>query len=198
MPKTDRDYIHMKIRNEKGASSVLVMLILIVLVSLGLAALTTSLASMRLGDKSAEWHMAYYELDRMAEKRVAAIDDAISDARASAETYMVSRLYLRDRTDLSDELQEDIRNIAGSSDMLTAEQKDLIGDTVFFFYIKKIISGKGVGTVRNDPDTGLYVTGFTEGPLEGSGMILEVQLMINGLKDKDRYTVTRWAVNNDY
>jgi len=43
-------------RSKKGASSILVILMLVVLVVFGVAALTTALSSMRLGQKVEDWN----------------------------------------------------------------------------------------------------------------------------------------------
>ena len=57
----------MKLHEEKGAASVLVMLLLLALVVFGTAALTTSLANYRLTEKNVDWQKAYYQLEGEAE-----------------------------------------------------------------------------------------------------------------------------------
>ena len=66
--------------SKKGASSVLVILLLLVLVVFGVAALTTALSGLRLGQKVADWSTAYYGAEGVAAHRWAAIDAAVSRA----------------------------------------------------------------------------------------------------------------------
>jgi Tfp pilus assembly protein PilX len=70
--------------NQKGASSVLVMLVMLVLVVFGVAALTTALASLRLGQKAADWSDAYYRAEGEAARHWAQIDAAVSRADEDA------------------------------------------------------------------------------------------------------------------
>ncbi len=71
--------------SKKGASSILVVLLLVVLVVFGIAALTTSLSNLRLGQKSAEWNTGYYTAEAQAQECYAHIDKAVHDAFDSTE-----------------------------------------------------------------------------------------------------------------
>jgi len=66
--------------SKKGASSILVILLLVVLVVFGIAALTTALSSMRLGQKVADWNAQYYAAEGQAWERCAGIDRAVKTA----------------------------------------------------------------------------------------------------------------------
>ncbi len=66
--------------SRKGASSILVILLLVVLVVFGIAALTTALSSLRLGQKAAEWGGEYYAVEAQAQQRYAQIDKAVYEA----------------------------------------------------------------------------------------------------------------------
>ena len=84
-----------KLRGEKGASSVMVVLLLVALLVFGIAALTTALSSARLGQKVSEWNTAYYAADAQANERLAEIDKASREAQLSAygfEPALESRL----------------------------------------------------------------------------------------------------------
>lgn len=72
--------------SKKGASSIMVMLMLVVLVVFGIAALTTALSNMRLGQKVVDWNEKYYAAEKTANERYAMIDKAIEDARGSGGT----------------------------------------------------------------------------------------------------------------
>jgi len=72
--------IRNKLMCKRGASSVLVILLLLVLMVFGIAALTTALSGMRLGQKVSDWSDAYYRAEGEAARDFAEIDAAVSRA----------------------------------------------------------------------------------------------------------------------
>lgn len=81
--------------SNRGSSSVLVILIMVMLVVLGLLALMSTWADLKLARKNASWSKAYYSLDSKAEFRLAEIDACLLDADESAGTYMLTKDYER-------------------------------------------------------------------------------------------------------
>ncbi len=71
-------------KSEKGASSILVILLLVVLVVFGVAALTTALSNVRLGQKTAGWNDKYYAADAKANEVYAQLDKAIEQWQTQA------------------------------------------------------------------------------------------------------------------
>jgi Tfp pilus assembly protein PilX len=71
--------------SKKGASSIMVMLMLVVLVVFGIAALTTALSSMRLGQKVVDWNEKYYAAEKAANERYAEADKAVRNASGSGD-----------------------------------------------------------------------------------------------------------------
>ena len=71
------------LKSKKGASSILVILLLVVLVVFGVAALTTALSNVRLGQKTAEWNDKYYAADAKANEIYAQIDSIVTEGRQS-------------------------------------------------------------------------------------------------------------------
>lgn len=65
-------------KSRKGASSILVILLLVVLVVFGVAALTTALSNVRLGQKTADWNDKYYAAEAKANEVYAEIDNAVA------------------------------------------------------------------------------------------------------------------------
>lgn len=65
-------------KSRKGASSILVILLLVVLVVFGIAALTTALSNVRLGQKTADWNDKYYAAEAKANEIYAQIDKAVA------------------------------------------------------------------------------------------------------------------------
>ena len=97
--------------NKKGASSVLIILMMVVLIVFGLAALTTSLAAMRLGNKSNDWTGEYYELEASAEEFLFNLDGVLIQAESDAVSYIKEGQYLdSEKTLFPDNIQETIYN----------------------------------------------------------------------------------------
>ena len=72
--------IRRMLASKRGASSILVILLLVVLMVFGVAALTTALSSMRLGQKVTDWNERYYTAEGIAWERCAEIDRAAAAA----------------------------------------------------------------------------------------------------------------------
>lgn len=77
-------------KNKKGASSILVILLLVVLVVFGVAALTTALSNVRLGQKVVDWNEKYYAAEAQANEMYAEIDKAVWLAQLSPLSIGVS------------------------------------------------------------------------------------------------------------
>jgi Tfp pilus assembly protein PilX len=71
--------------SKKGASSILVIMLLVVLMVFGIAALTTALSSMRLTQKVTDWNAQYYAAEAVAWERCAQIDRAAKAALAGPD-----------------------------------------------------------------------------------------------------------------
>jgi hypothetical protein len=93
--------------NKKGASSVLVILMMVVLTLFGLSALTASLATVRLTEKAGVWTEEFYLLEAQAEEMVSQLDKVLYDAETKAVAYMQKKSFLMESgTVLPDDLQK--------------------------------------------------------------------------------------------
>ena len=81
------------LRNNRGSSSVLVILIMVTLAVLGLLALMSTWSGLKLSRKNADWAKAYYTLDSKAEFLLSGIDSCLKDAAEAAEAYMLAKEY---------------------------------------------------------------------------------------------------------
>jgi hypothetical protein len=186
-----------KIKNNRGASSVLVVLVLVVMVALGLSALTTSLSAVRLGNRSGDWTVNYYLLDKAAEKNLSVIDSSIIEAREAADNYMTAGNYRMEESAIDAELQQKI-----AADWTGNGSLDRMERMVFFYFLNAILMEKNIVLTSNGLDTNelvsaysgnyLPVVGFTVSGTSDPGMNLEVELVINGTDDADRFGVLKW------
>lgn len=108
--KTMKDY-RVQLCNQTGATSIFVMIFMVVLIVFGLAALTTSLAGLKLADKNHTWSKEYYLLEAEAEKEIALIDALLCEAEISARDYITLGEYLKTSgTILADEDQKRVND----------------------------------------------------------------------------------------
>ena len=77
--------IRKTLASKKGSSSILVIMLMVVLVVFGIAALTTALSNMRLGQKAAEYTDSWYAAEATASERFADVDKAVSATNGSVK-----------------------------------------------------------------------------------------------------------------
>lgn len=176
------------VKDEKGASSVLVVMILLVLVILGLAALTTSLSAMRLGEKSGSWYKNYYRLDALAEKNIAIIDNAMDQASQFTDHYMTTSDNKVVYTDL-------IKN--------NPKEEEKI---LFLYYLNEELEECGIVFSENElseselttKNISEYLPGLGFDVIDGEieNMKLEVKIEIIYEKDDVRFKIIKWVEKN--
>ena len=79
-----------QINNDRGSSSILVIILMVVLMIFGISILTTSLSNMRLSEKKKSWISEYYQLEALSEERIARIDSMLIKANNNARQNMHS------------------------------------------------------------------------------------------------------------
>lgn len=130
-----------KLKCQKGASSVLIILMMLVLVVFGLATLTTSLATLRLTKKSTDWTTEYYLLEAKAEELIYEVDSVLYDAEKKAVEYLEIAAYL-DKTGklFADEIQSNIS--VRYNNYLSDKMKEKYLEKVFqAVYYKSVVEG---------------------------------------------------------
>ena len=84
------------LKDTRGASSILVIIMMVVLLVFGLAVLTTSLSNVRLSERKRAWLTEYYALEGAAVTEIAQIDGLLLQAEASARAYINTDDYMDD------------------------------------------------------------------------------------------------------
>jgi hypothetical protein len=74
--------------SNKGAASVLVVFMMIILVTFGTLSLSAALANVRLGSKAVSWMTDYYELDARAEVFCMEVDAYLLSAENEAAAFL--------------------------------------------------------------------------------------------------------------
>lgn len=84
------------LKDTSGASAILVIVMMVVLLVFGLAVLTTSLSNVRLGERKRAWLNEYYVLEGVSELETSKIDGLLLQAEASARAYIETDDYMDD------------------------------------------------------------------------------------------------------
>ena len=82
------------VMDEEGSTSVLVILMMIVLVSLGYFAIASANSNIKLSNNSQDWGKKYYYLDGEAEAFTAHVDSLLFNAQLLTNDYFDTRQYL--------------------------------------------------------------------------------------------------------
>ncbi len=77
-------FIHLKLKDENGAASVLVILIMVVFSVLGLLAMIYAYSNYRLSQKTLAWNEEYYALDTLGEEALGEINQILFECKSSA------------------------------------------------------------------------------------------------------------------
>ncbi len=86
----------LKLRKRQGASSVLILFTVVILITLGLFTVVSASVNYSHSLKSSSWIRSYYELDSYGEALLANVDNALFQAEQEAVNYIMTAEYLRD------------------------------------------------------------------------------------------------------
>jgi len=122
------------LKNENGSTSILIILMMVVLVSMGYFALATASANTRLSAVAADWKSNFFYLDGQGKKFTAHVDGLLLLAQESANEYFTSESYRNfTHPDLTLEMQTFIREGYESANDQEAFVEEVI-NMLFFLY----------------------------------------------------------------
>jgi len=196
---------------EDGSTSVLVILMMIVLVSLGYFAIASANSNIKLSNNALEWSKKYYRLDGEAEEFAARVDELLFNAQLLTNEYFDTEQYLEfTHPDLP--LSMHMLITEGYQEAWDKEFfLEQTTDTIFYFYADKELSklaGAYPDAVVSCLRDGDYVLGIicdiTLSHEESLDYHLNVSLTVNSYTtyryahmDGDisakRYKVTEWS-----
>ncbi|MBT3320410.1 MAG: hypothetical protein HN948_07090 [Clostridia bacterium] len=119
-------------RSKKGASSILVILLLIVLVVFGVAALTTALSNVRLGQKVVDWNEKYYAAEAQANEVYAQIDSVVKPEWLG--WLVLSSYQFDDIADSVKALDFEVKTIVKKADIEFGEEATQHDSSIDFTY----------------------------------------------------------------
>ena len=117
------------IENEKGATSVFVIFMMLVLVTFGTFSIVAVKADIKFGKKAMDWNRRYYEIDSMGEEFICKVDMALHDAEeeVAGGDYSDGDYFEAAYSSLVD-LRETYRGLSVMSVMEDGVYTDLIGE----------------------------------------------------------------------
>ncbi len=144
------------LKDTRGASSILVIIMMVVLLVFGLAVLTTSLSNVRLGERKRAWLSEYYALEGFSESELSKIDGLLLQAESSARAYIETDDYMDDyMTDgpLSTSLKQQIFALAYNDTMGELISNSIAGQEGASLYlatpdIEAITSGASIDSSK--------------------------------------------------
>lgn len=137
-------HIRMLLKSNRGATSVLIMVMMIILMVFGLAALTTSAVSKKLAQKNANWLEEYYLLQGKAEKLMAEIEDKLyleDSGLDSAKLEDRVNLLVKERQDISFETLNQGDTLYKLDAVVTEEAKEVPKSIQMQFLVVREESG---------------------------------------------------------
>jgi len=198
------------IKDEKGSTSILIVLMMIVLVSIGYFAITVASANTRLGIVTLDWNRNFYYLDGQGERFIAHMDTLLLEAQRLANGYFENGFQHRfTHEDLPVEIQTLIREGYGAAANRAAFVEETI-DMLFFFYadrelsrLSEIYPGVIISALGDDfnvrgiicditlvhPEVPEYHLSITVSVLSHSAFRHEHRM---GNTDATRYRITGW------
>lgn len=78
---------------QRGSSSVLVIMVLLMLITFGVLAMMTSYSNLKISRKNAEWTQSFYRLESLAENHLAQIETYIIYSADFADEYIEEMRY---------------------------------------------------------------------------------------------------------
>ncbi|MCH4890048.1 hypothetical protein EZV73_20885 [Acidaminobacter sp. JC074] len=84
----------MSVLNKKGATSVLIILLMVVLMVFGLTILTTTLSNQSLSEKKQTWLSEYYDLESYVAIELASIDQRLTDLKEANQEETLLQAYM--------------------------------------------------------------------------------------------------------
>lgn len=142
--------------NEKGATSVLVILMMIVLVTLGSFAIASATSNIKLSRTSANWNKLYYELDSLGEKYLSDVDACLYRAEMNAISYINNKEYEGlTHKELPIELHMAIRGIMDEPQNIDLAYYNVLNIVYYYYadiYIKELSEQYPKNVISSLPD----------------------------------------------
>lgn len=130
------DFLRKQAADRKGAASVLVIFMVMVLVTLGALAISSANANYKLSQRALDWNIMYYDLDAKGEEFLWALDGKLAEAEMTACEYMKNKGYQSPaQTDLPEQLQSAIFAAHQGNDLKDNE----VFNKIYMYYADKYL-----------------------------------------------------------
>lgn len=86
--------------NQKGSSSILLVVIMVTLLSLGVLSVASSYSNYRIAQKNASWNTNYYAQDADHQSELFKITEISLESNQKVDAYLEKKAYLNETTDI--------------------------------------------------------------------------------------------------
>lgn len=175
--------------NEDGATSVLVVFMMIVLVTLGTFAISSALVNRRFAIHASDWNKMLYALENQAERYVMDVDAAIAAAEQKAALYMAGGGYAMPAyAGIPNELQHKISQAYATSGRDEAALNNALAGAYNAFVVIELS-----GLQEKRPEQVLEVSGEEGGLNRG----VEVSMTFASEKNPDAHLTVKLRARSD-
>lgn len=184
------------LKDNQGASSILVIVMMVVLLVFGLAVLTTSLSNVRLGNRKKAWLADYYTLEGEAMAAIADYDHILAKAMERAPEHALSDDFLS-RYGLQATASDEVR-----SSYEVAAYMDLAIEGL----TQAIAGNQSAALYHGDMDIDAFISGTAAAPIElrfavtlpdsDHNKSIQVTMAIPGANG-NRYSLQRFVQSQD-
>lgn len=178
-------------KKRKGASSILVLFMVVVLITLGLFTIVSANINFRLSKKSVTWNQTYYELDSFCEEKLGLIDKALFEAEQEAVKKISENLEQYTKENVYEELNNEYKKISenklknlefNNSEVTIATFEDTTIDYLEFGFVEKSLSDENYQiNVQLKIKDILYDTNINGGNFE-----------LKKIYNENRYDIIKW------
>lgn len=128
-------------KSEEGATSVLIIFMMIVLVTLGAFSITSANVNLKFSRKSVDLNKVYYDLDASGEKFLHDFDSQLAAAEKKAAEYMSEKGYMSDESaEIPMELQAQLNEKAGKSNNKEENMADIFNSVYLYWSLENLKS----------------------------------------------------------
>lgn len=178
-------------KKRKGASSILVLFMVVVLITLGLFTIVSANINFRLSKKSVTWNQTYYELDSLCEEKLGLIDKALFEAEQEAVKKISENLEQYTKENVYEELNNEYKKISenklknlefNNSEVTIGTFEDTTIDYLEFGFVEKSLSDENYQiNVQLKIKDILYDTNINGGNIE-----------LKKIYNENRYDIIKW------
>ena len=177
------------IKNERGTSSIFIVIILLCLLTFGILSMMSSFADLKLARKAETWVNTYYQLDNQGNIFISEVDLCLQNARDDSQDFMQNSA-------ISFEKQGEIGSLLSGLGPFASP------DTIYMLFAWQALNSAGYQTIPSTPEQilslpaqNLVVNKLFSAPSGNATQNLTVSIVMIPWSEQQikRYQVLEWV-----